>query len=77
MWEYYVLAIFIIGLQLAFLIVGGYLSNFVVGIIGVISAVYYFNLIGSGLALEYILPLIMVIMTLLLWVDSLNTSDMI
>lgn len=71
MWEYYVLAIFIIGLQLALLIVGGWLTNFVFGLITLYAAYYYFNLIASGLALEFILPLMMVVFTILLWIKAL------
>lgn len=77
MWEYIVLAIFIIALQLCLIMFGGWLSNFVMGLLSLVAVVYYYNLIESGLPLGYFLPLVMVVFTLLLWGSALMRSDVI
>lgn len=77
MWEYIVLGIFIIALQLALIMWGGWLSNFAMGCLSIVAVVYYYNLIPLGLPLEYFLPLVMVVFTIMLWISALSRSEVI
>lgn len=77
MWEYIVLGIFIIALQLALVMWGGWLTNFTMGCLSIVAVVYYYNLIPLGLPLDYFLPLVMVVFTIMLWISALSRSEVI
>lgn len=77
MWEYIVLGIFFILIQLLLIMWGGWLIDFIFGIIGLYVAVELFNLVGSGLPLGFVMPFTIVIFTILLWIVSAQRVDMI
>lgn len=69
------LAMFIILSQIVLILFGGWLINFVYGIVTVLCALQYFNMIAEGLYLGYLIPLIMVVLTIMLWISALMRKN--
>ena len=77
MWEFIVLGIFFMAIQVLLIMWGGWLLNFIFGLVSLYVAYELYNLVGSGLPLGFVMPLTIVIFTLLLWYSALSRQDQI
>lgn len=71
MWEYIVIFVFVVSLQLACTMFGGWLLNLTMGLIGLVVSSQYYAVVNDGLPLGYLMPLIISVFTILLFVSAL------